>query len=120
MTQSPKLRMGDGSLYKTMSTEREVPIYAVSESDIDNIGRWSALATWGFSIGSAFLSFAVGIWTNFAFADPNSLTAEAKVASAMVAPAFCLIAFVGIGIGLWSLVSRSRAWAAIKDQSKPR
>jgi hypothetical protein len=105
-----------GATIRTAYVEREVKAYAVFEHEVRTISLWNTLAGVFSAIGAAFLSFAIGIWTNASFAE--KLTAEGIVMSHFVAPALCVFAAVSWIIAGWAIYSRARTWTAIRSESK--
>jgi hypothetical protein len=95
-----------------------VRVYGIFESEVTSISMMNSLATLAFSGASAFLSFAVAIWTNATFY--QTLTPEAVVLSHLVAPGLCVLSVVGYGLGASALISRRGTWRAIQRESRSR
>jgi hypothetical protein len=105
-----------GATIRTAYAEREVKAYAIFENEVQTLTMWNTLAGIFMSLGAACLSFAVGIWTNAAFAE--KLTPEGVIFSKFVAPTFCLLTLVSWGIAIWAVYSRSRTWEDVKAETK--
>jgi hypothetical protein len=95
---------------RTAYLEREVKTYAIFENEVHTISMWNTLAGVFTSAGAATLSFAIGIWTNAAFAE--KATAEGNILSHVVVPAFCVVTLICSGIAIWAIVSRRGTWTA--------
>lgn len=123
---NPKVVVGTDAAFSTQTTrgatirtayaEREVKAYAIFENEVQTLTMWNTLAGISTALGTAALSFAVGIWTNAAFAE--KLTPEGIVVSKFVAPALCIVAAVGYGLAIWAIKSRGKTWNAVKTESK--
>lgn len=112
---SPPSDNPSGAIIVTAYARRRVIAYPVIESEIGRISTLNTLSSVCFSVMSAFVSFAVGIWVNALFvANPP---AEGKILSEVVAPACCFAAIVAAGLGLWAVHSRSNAWRDIRRES---
>ena len=109
-TQSP-----GGATVKTTYVERQVRAFAVFETEVDALSSLNAQATVFFSVASATLSFAVGIWTNAAFS--SNPTPEATIASRMVAPVIALISVIFIFLGVHAWNRRTSVVTSIREQS---
>ena len=51
-----------GASYQAVYTTRQVRIYAMNESDLENLSIFSNITTGAVSIGSALVGFGAGIW----------------------------------------------------------
>lgn len=96
--------------------KREVRAYPIFETELNSIAFLNTVSIVFFSVGSAFISFAIGIWTNAAFAE--RLTPEGVVLSKIGGPALCIAAALCYGLAIWALVTRRSEWQKIKDASK--
>jgi hypothetical protein len=97
--------------------EREVSAYAVFENEISTITVFNTLSSLAWAIGSALLSFAIGIWTNAQFVE--KMSPEGTVLAHVVAPGLCALTLVAYGLGLWAISARGKTWRAVRAQSKP-
>jgi hypothetical protein len=95
-----------------------VKAYPIFESELESLSFLNTMTLVFFSVGSAMVSFAFGIWTNAAFAE--KLTAEGVVASNYGAPALLIAAVICYGLGGLSLYSRRQQWLKIKAESTAR
>lgn len=105
-----------GATITNSYVERQAKAYAVFESEIETISLMNTLATTRFSFGAAFLSFAIGIWTNAAFVT-DKIPPEGAILAKVVAPIFCVLAAAGFILGAWALWSRHQIWKTIVSQS---
>lgn len=101
-----------GATILTAYGKREVKAYPVLEPEVDAIAFFNTLTLVFSSLGSAALSFAIGIWTNAAFAE--RFTPEAIILAKFVAPALCVVAGILFLLALWSRNSRKSTWEKIK------
>jgi hypothetical protein len=104
-----------GATIYTSYATRQVKAYPVFETEIESFNLFNALTLAGFSIGSACIAFAVGIWTNAAFTD--KLTPEATIASKIVGPALLVFAALAFVFGFWAKRQRTTTWEQIKRES---
>ncbi len=68
---------------ESLYVEREVTVYAIHESEVEQISSFNTLGSVFVGIGAAMLSYAIGIWTNASFVE--KLTPMGDVASAFLA-----------------------------------
>jgi len=105
-----------GAIITTAYAERKVRVLAVLESEVHSISAFNTLATTFFSIGSALISIAIGIWANGAFAE--KLTPEGIVLSKFVSPLLCFLAILMYAIAIWAVRSRRNKLDVIRTESK--
>ena len=99
-------------------TERQVKAYPIFESELESLSFLNTMTLVFFSVGSATISFAVGIWTNATFAE--KMTPEGVVASIYGAPVLLVAAAICYGLGGLALYSRRQQWSKIKTESVAR
>ncbi len=109
---------GRGAFVSHTYVRRDVKTYAVFESEVAHIALFNTLSTIGFSAGSAFLAFAVGIWTNWSFVEKDKLPPEGAIMSNVIAPGLLVLTVVVWGLAAWARWSRGSTWEAIKKESK--
>lgn len=94
---------------------RTVRCYPVHETEMEGLTEANGDATAHFAFASAFLAFAVGIWTNAMFA--TELTASGELATTLAAPVLIVLSvFFGI-LGLRASARRNRIWNKIKSEA---
>ena len=91
--------------------------YAIFESEVSTITMWNSLTAIFASLGLASLTFAIGIWTAYAFAD--KLTPQGDIMAHVVAWCFFVAWIVFWAIAIYAFFSRRAVWSAIRSQSKP-
>lgn len=96
--------------------QRTMKMYGINEYEAQGLSSLNAQASAFFSLGSCFSSFALGIWTNAAFA--TSLTPAGEVAQFIGAPAMCVIALAFFLLAWQAVKSRKNIWATIKGESR--
>jgi hypothetical protein len=94
---------------------RQVKVYAVFETEVETLTSLNAQATVYFSVGSALLSFGVGIWTAALFTE--KLSAEAAVATKVGVPILGLLAIASFGLAVSAWYKRKKTIDSIKQQS---
>jgi len=105
-----------GAVIKSIYAERQVKVYAVHESEVQTIGWFNSQASALIGLGSALLTYGIGILTNAAFAE--KLTPIGEAASLLFAPiliGMSLLAFVGAAL---AIRRRSSVWSGIKKESQ--
>jgi hypothetical protein len=112
---SPPSDNPSGATIVTAYARRRVQAYPVFENEIRSISTLNSLSAVFFSIMSAFISFAVGIWVNALFV--QNPPPEGKLLSEVAAPACCVAAVVAACLGIWAVCSRSNAWKDIRRES---
>ncbi|MGO9991327.1 MAG: hypothetical protein ACLPTF_02285 [Steroidobacteraceae bacterium] len=105
-----------GATITTVYVERQVKAFSVFETELDVLSSLNAQATVFFSVGSAFITYAVGIWTNSSFA--TQLTPEGKLANEFVAPGLVFISIVFYSLAIMAWWKRRRTLGDIRRQSK--
>jgi hypothetical protein len=105
-----------GATITTVYVTRQVKAFAVYEAEIESLSSLNAQATAFLSLGAAFLSYAVGIWTNASFA--TQLTPAGELANSAVAPGFVLVAGVFFWLAWNAWLKRQRTLADIRGQSR--
>lgn len=111
---SPPSDNPSGATIVTAYARRRVSAYPVFENEIRSISTFNSLSIVCFSIMSAFVSFAVGIWVNAFFVE--NPPPEGRVLSHLGAPACCVVAAIAGGLGIWAIRSRSNAWKDIRRE----
>lgn len=109
---------GRGAFVSHTYVERDVKTYAIFENEVSHISTFNTLSTVGFSVGSALLAFAVGIWTNWAFVDKKAMPPEGVILSTVVAWGLIVLSVGAFAFAFWARWSRGNTWQAIKEQSK--
>jgi hypothetical protein len=91
-----------GAMVKTTYVERQVKALAVFDHELEALSSLNAQSTAFFALGSAALSYAIGIWTNAGFA--QQLTPAGELASGVLAPGLVIVAaiFFTLGVFAWS------------------
>lgn len=104
-----------GATIFTAYGAREVKAYPVLDSEIDSIAHFNTLTLVFSSLGSALLSFAIGIWTNAGFAE--KFTPEGTILTKFGAPALCFVALVSFVLAWWARRARNSTWQNIKSKT---
>lgn len=107
---------GVGATITHTYAERAVRVYGVSESEIDALAMYNTLATVFVAVMSSLIAYAIGIWTNAAFAE--KLTPAGEVLSKVVGPWLCVLAGVFALLAIWAIWRRHSTWKEIKKESK--
>ena len=107
-----------GATIYTSYATRQVKAYPVFESEIETFNLFNTLTLAAFAIGAAFIAYAMGIWTNAAFAE--NLSPTGVLATKLVAPILCVLALISFGLGVWARHRRATTWAQIKRESASR
>ena len=95
--------------------KRRLRAYPILDSEVRSLSIFNSLSAICFSIMSAFISFAVGIWVTALFVEKPP--PEGQVLSHVAAPAFCVLAVVALVLGIWAICSRSNTWRDIRRES---
>ena len=112
---SPPSDNPSGATIVTAYAKRRLRAYPILDSEVKSLSIFNTLSAICFSIMSALISFAVGIWVNALFVvDPP---AEGKVLSHIAAPACCILATIAAGLGIWAIYSRTTTWRDIRRES---
>jgi hypothetical protein len=112
---SPPSDNPSGATIVTAYAKRRLRAYPILDSEVKSLSMFNTLSAVCFSVMSAFISFAIGIWVNALFvADPP---AEGKILSHVAAPACCLFAAIAAGLGIWAIWSRTSTWRDIRRES---
>jgi hypothetical protein len=109
---------GRGAFVSHTYVERDVKTYAIFESEVSHLSTFNTLATIFFSVGSAFLAFAVGIWTNWSFVDKKTMPPEGVLLSTIGVWFFIGGAVLSYMLALWAMWKRGSSWSDIRKQSK--
>ncbi len=107
--------IGRGATILTAYAERQVKAYPIFETELDSISFLNTQVLVYFSVGSALLSFAVGIWTNAAFAE--NLTPAGTLLARVAGPLLCVASAAAYLLGLNARRSRVSQWMKIKQES---
>ncbi len=105
-----------GATITTAYVARSVRAFAVLESEVHTLSFFNTLAATLFSVASAFLSFAVGIWSNAAFTD--KATPAGAILAKVGAPVLCVLAVVALCLALWALRARGSTLTTIRNESR--
>lgn len=108
----------DGAIVRSIYVQREVKVYAIHESDVQQIGGFNTQASIFVGVGAALVSYAVGIWTNASFAE--RLTPLGEAASTVLAPIIAALGFLSLGLASWAIYRRSAIWSEVGSKSTPR
>lgn len=95
--------------------KRRLRAYPILDSEVRSLSIFNSLSAICFSVMSAFISFAVGIWVNALFVEKPP--PEGEVLSHVAAPACCALALVALVLGIWAICSRSSTWRNIRRES---
>ena len=106
-----------GAVVTAVYVKRKMLVYAVSEGDLETLAIMNTQATVFFSIFSALLALSAGIWTNAAFAAPDTMPAAGKILAWFGAPVIVVLALVFLGLGVWATVKKRSTWNRIKNES---
>lgn len=104
-----------GASVQPFYVQRTMKVYAINEHEVQTLSSLNAQATVFFSLGSFFLSAALGIWTNAAFATEPS--AMSQVANMFIAPGCLVVAVAFMILGWVAMRSRNSTWQTIKNES---
>ena len=104
-----------GPAIKTIYTERQVRAFTVLETEFQSLTSLNVQTTVYFSLGSALLSFGLGIWVNAIFY--TTLAPIAKLAAVYIAPLFLVLAVVFYGLGIAAYLRRRTALRSIGNNS---
>jgi membrane protein DedA with SNARE-associated domain len=111
-------RADKGATVETVYVKRQIVAYAVFETEVASISSLNAQTTVFFSIASALVSFAAGIWANALFSE--KLTAAGEVAAYIGAPLLVVIAVVFAGLGYHAFKTRKSQVEDIRRQSEAK
>ena len=112
---SPPSDNPSGATIVTAYAKRRLRAYPILDSEVKSLSIFNSLSAVCFSVMSAFISFAVGIWVNTLFVEKPP--PEGKVLSYVAAPACCVLAVVAFGLGIWAIYSRNSTWRDIRRES---
>jgi hypothetical protein len=101
---SPPSDNPSGAIIVTAYARRRLRAYPILESEVKSLSMFNTLSSVCFSVMSALMSFAVGIWVNSLFIE--NPPAEGKILSHVAAPACCIAAAIAAGLGIWAIWSR--------------
>jgi hypothetical protein len=107
-----------GSSVVPLYVERQMKVYAVTESEFVSLSTLNTQTTVFFSVGMWFLGTVISIWANAVFyteTPPVAVLAKTWGAGAAV-----IIAVVFFGLALHAMSRRSSTWKAIKNESSSR
>ena len=107
-----------GATVRSLYVEREVKVFAIHEFEVEVLSQFNTLATAGFSVGAALISYSIGIWTNAAFSE--KLTPMGEASSHILAPILAALGVASLLFALWALWRRKSAWTTIQNQSSAR
>ena len=105
----------EGAVFHTYHMGRTVRIYPITEGELKTISIMNTLAIVFFSIGSALLSFALGIIVNCAI--DGQLTEVANTLLRVVAPICGVLGIISYVIGILALVTRKSELGRISKES---
>ena len=115
---SIKTTSSPGAVVTTTYVERQMKAYAVYEDEVSSLSYLNTQSTIFFMVASSLVSFALGIWTNAAFA--TDLTPAGEIASKLVAWVLCVLGFVFFGLGGHAIYKRHTAWKKVVQGSRSR
>jgi len=107
-----------GATITTVYLGRQVNAYAVFEPEIESFSTLNTIATVAISLASGFISMAIGIEANAAFA--KDMTPAGEIMAYFVAPGLVILGVIAGVVAGKSIASRRTAWQAVKAQSKAR
>jgi hypothetical protein len=112
---SPPSDNPSGATIVTAYAKRRLRAYSILDSEVKNLSMFNTLSAVCFSVMSAFISFAVGIWVNSLFVE--NPPAEGKILSHVAAPASCVFAVIAFCLGIWAIWTRTSTWRDIRRES---
>jgi hypothetical protein len=112
---SPPSDNPSGATIVTAYARRRLRAYPILDSEVRSLSMFNTLSAVCFSVMSAFISFAVGIWANALFVE--NPPAEGRILSHVAAPACCVIAIIALALGVWAIWSRTSTWRDIRRES---
>jgi hypothetical protein len=104
-----------GAVIRSAYAEREVTVYGIHKYEVDTLSYLNTQSTLFFSAGTAFIGYAVAIWTNAAFA--NNAPDIGVFAKSYVAPGLSAIAVIFYVFGAISVFKGKSTWKKIRQQS---
>jgi hypothetical protein len=104
-----------GATVKTTYVERQVKAFAVFDHEVEVLSSLNTQSTVFFAVGSAAVSYAIGIWTNAGFA--QQLTPAGELASTLIAPGLLVVAIVFYGLALSAWWKRRKRLHEIMQHS---
>ena len=88
-----------------------------TENELNQISHLNTLSTIFFSVGSALISIAIGVWVDAAFqTEPISATAE--VLKSVVLPIIVVLGVLCYAGGIWQICARKSMLNTIKKESR--
>jgi hypothetical protein len=106
-----------GATIRSTYVKREVTVYGIHEYEANTLSYLNTQSTLFFSTGTAFLGYAVAIWTNAAFTAQRPLSGQAALD--YVAPILCIATGCFYFAGIISTIKSISTWRRIKRQSRP-
>jgi hypothetical protein len=90
---------------------RRMKTYTVTELELDTMSTIRGGCAFSIAMATWLIGTAIGIWISRAFADPKTLTAEAKVLNG---PCASIIFWVGMAFAVFATISYFRAGGMVK------
>ncbi len=104
-----------GALLRTVPTERKAVTYAVSESELDMISLLNSLSVVFFSVGSALLTFALGLLMQAVLQEHT--TSESWGIIRIVCPTLAVLASLSFGVATFALLKRGSVVGKMKREA---
>ena len=106
-----------GATLRPLYTERSQRMYVIPENELNQISHLNTLSTIFFSVGSALISIAIGVWVDAAFqTEPISATAE--VLKSVVLPISVVLGVLCYAGVIWQICARKSMLNTIKKESR--
>lgn len=106
MSHGPIVDSSTTAVVRLIYVEREARALPIFESELNIISSMNRQATLFSAVGSALLSYAVGIWTNAMFA--GELTQRAELMTTEVAPGLVFLSCGFFGLFAWTHLKHRR------------
>ena len=91
-------------------------VYVIPENELSQISHLNTMATVFFSVGTALISFCVGIWVDASFQTPP-LPPVAEALKVVVSPIIGALGLLCYAGGVWQLCAKHSMLNTIKSES---
>jgi protein-S-isoprenylcysteine O-methyltransferase Ste14 len=108
-------RLQFGSSVVPLYVERQMKVYAITESEFASLSTLNAQMTTFASVGTALIGAAGSIWANAVFY--TEVPPTATIAKSIVAPACVVLALVFFYLAWHARKNRRSTWDSIKAES---
>jgi hypothetical protein len=105
-----------GATISTAYVGRQVKAYAVFDSEVSTLSTLNAISTVCVGLTSGFMSLALGILANAAFAERE--TPAGSIMVKFVVPALFVLALIAFLIAIMAIRHRRESWKAVQTESK--